>query len=436
MNSGGDAGRQRGRQGLPFEILLAWRYLRAQTDNGFLSFISVIGIVGIAIGVAVLVVVLSVMNGFEEELRARILDVTPHATLAETEAGIGDWRPMLATIERAPGVAGAAPYVESQSLLVAGQQVSGAEIYGIDPAQESHVSNLGRKLSAGTLDALSPGSFRVALGRALAAELKVGIGDRVMLFTPQGTSSPAGLIPRTRRLTVAAIFDSGMYEYDRNVAFINLADAARLYRLNDAISGFRLKVEDPFAAPRVVREVAIGLGPDAQGQPREWYVRDWTRAHANFFQSVATTKGIMFAILLLVTAVASFNVVSTLVMLVREKRHDIGILRTYGVSPRSLMLTFVALGTAIGLLGVLSGILLGWAVAANITGIVRVLEHLLGVHLIDAKVYFIDELPSRVRLADVGRIGVTAFVLACLSTLLPASWAARTQPAEALRHDQ
>lgn len=430
------SGRDRRGRGLPFEILLAWRYLRAQTDNGFLSFISVIGIVGIAIGVAVLVVVLSVMNGFEEELRARILDVTPHATLAEAEAGISDWRPMLATIERAPGVAGAAPYVESQSLLVAGQQVSGVETYGIDPAQESHVSNLGSKLIAGSLDALRPGSFGVALGRALAAELKVGVGDRVMLFTPQGTSSPAGLIPRTRRLTVAAIFDSGMYEYDRNVAFLNLADAARLYRLNDAISGFRLKVEDPFAAPRVVREVAIGLGPDAKGRPREWYVRDWTRAHANFFQSVTTTKGIMFAILLLVTAVAAFNVVSTLVMLVREKRHDIGILRTYGVSPRSLMLTFVALGTAIGLLGVLSGVLLGWAVAANITGIVRGLEHLLGVHLVDAKVYFIDELPSRVRVGDVGRIAVTAFLLACLSTLLPASWAARTQPAEALRHDQ
>jgi lipoprotein-releasing system permease protein len=421
---------------LPVELLLAVRYLRAETGNRFLSFISVIGLVGIAIGVAVLIVVLSVMNGFEEELRSRILDVTPHATLAQGEGGIAHWQPLLEAAARQPGVAGVAPYIESQSLLVAGQKVSGVQVEGIDPGLEGRVSNIAAKVSQGSLAALVPGGYRVALGRALAAELGVTLGDRVLLLTPQGTASPAGLIPRTRRLTVAAIIDSGMYEYDRRVALVSLADAAKLYRLGDSVSGLRLKVADPYRAPRVVREVAVGLGPDENGQAREWYVRDWTRAHANFFQSIATTKSIMFAILLLVVAVASFNVVSTLVMLVREKRHDIAILRTLGLSPRGVLLVFFALGTAIGFLGTLAGIALGWLVASNVTGLVHGLERLLGVSLIDAKVYFIDELPSRVRPGDVLVIGVTAFLLACLSTLLPAWWAARTQPAEALRHDQ
>ena len=392
---------------LPVELLLALRYLRAETGNRFLSFISVIGLVGIAIGVAVLIVVLSVMNGFEEELRARILDVTPHATLAQGEAGIAHWQGLLEAAGRQPGVAGVAPYIESQSLLVAGRKVSGVQVDGIDPVLESRVSNIAGKVRQGSLAALVPGSYRVALGRALASELGVTLGDKVLLLTPQGTASPAGLIPRTRRLTVAAIIDSGMYEYDRRVALVSIADAAKLYRLGDSISGLRLKVEDPYRAPRVVREVAVGLGPDENGQAREWYVRDWTRAHANFFQSIATTKSIMFAIL-----------------------------RTLGLSPRGVLLVFFALGTAIGLLGTLAGVVLGWLVAGNVTGLVRGLERLLGVSLIDAKVYFIDELPSRVRVEDVLVIGLTAFLLACLSTLLPAWWAARTQPAEALRHDQ
>ena len=414
--------------GLPLELKLAGRYLRARTDNGFLSFIAVIGMLGIAVGVAVLIVVLSVMNGFEEELRSRILDMTSHAALTAVEGGIGDWRAKEAIVRGHPGVAAVAPFIDSQSLLIAHGRVSGAEVKGVEPTAEAAVSSVAGKVTSGSFASLTPGSYRVVLGQALAVELGVGVGDRVLLLAPQGTATPAGLIPRTRRLTVGASFQSGMYEYDRHIAYVSLADASRLYRMGDGISGLRLKLDDPYKAPRLVRDVAVELGGG-------YFVTDWTRSHANFFQSVATTKSIMFVILLLVVAVAAFNIVSTLVMLVREKRHDIAILRTLGLPPRSLLATFFVQGTLIGLAGTLLGIALGWFIADHITGLVRGLEHLLGVTLIDAKVYFIDELPSRVLPTDVARIGLTAFLLACLSTLFPAWWAARTQPAEALRHD-
>ena len=414
--------------GLPVELRLAARYLRARTDNGFLSFIAVIGMVGIAVGVAVLIVVLSVMNGFEDELRGRILDITAHATLTGLDGGVKDWPKLAAQAAAQPGVLAAAPFIESQSLLVAGSKVSGAQIKGVDPAQERRVSNVTAKVRDGSFDTLTDGGYRIVLGRALANELGLKVGDRVLLFTPQGTATPAGLLPRTRRLTVGGIFDSGMYEYDRNVAYVSLGDAARLYRMNDEVSGLRLRLADPWLAPRLVRDVAVAIGGG-------YYVDDWTRSHANFFQSIATTKSLMFFILLAIIAVAAFNIVSTLVMLVREKRHDIAILRTLGLSPRSLLVTFFAQGTAIGLAGTLLGIALGWLLADNITVLVRLLEHTLGITLIDARVYFIDELPARVLPGDVARIGLISFLLACLSTLFPAWWAAKTLPAEALRHD-
>ncbi len=412
----------------PLELRLASRYLRARTDNGFLSFIAFIGMFGIAIGVAVLIIVLSVMNGFEDELRSRILDMTAHATLTGLDGGLADWPKLQDSACAHPGVAACAPFIESQSLLVAGTQVSGAQVKGIDPGDEGRVSNVASKLISGHLDSLEAGSYRVVLGRSLAQALGVKLGDRLMLFTPQGTASPAGVIPRTRRLVVSGIFDSGMYEYDRHIAYINRVDASHLYRMGDTVSGLRLRLDDPYQAPRIVREVAVELGGG-------YYVNDWTRAHANFFQSIATTKSIMFVILLLIVAVAAFNIVSTLVMLVREKRHDIAILRTLGFSPRRLLLTFFAQGTAIGLMGTVLGVGLGCLVSAHITELVHGLEHILGVTLIDARVYFIDELPARIRLSDVWKIAVISFLLACLSTLFPAWWAARTLPAEALRHD-
>lgn len=414
--------------GLPLELRLAARYLRAQTDNGFLSFISVIGMVGIAVGVAVLVVVLSVMNGFEDELRRRILDMTAHATLSGLDGGIEDWPALARRAAAHEGVVAVAPFIDSQSLLVAGTRVSGAQIKGVDPALEGKVSSLAARMTAGELGALTAGGYRIVLGAALARELGVAVGDRLLLFTPQGTATPAGLVPRTRRLTVAGIFDSGMYEYDRRVAYVSLADAAHLYRLGDSVNGLRLKLADPYRAPRVVRDVAIELGGG-------YYVSDWTRSHANFFQSIATTKSILFVILLLIVAVAAFNIVSTLVMLVREKRHDIAILRTLGYSPRRLLVTFFVVGTTIGIAGTLLGVVTGWVVAEHVTSLVRLLERGLGVTLIDARVYFIDELPARVEPGDVLRIGLISSLLASLSTLFPAWWAAKTLPAEALRHD-
>lgn len=412
----------------PLEWRLAWRYLRARTDNRFLSFIAGVGVTGIAVGVAVLIVVLSVMNGFEKELRDRILGMASHATLTGIDGPLPDWRSLAARVERQPGVAATAPYVEDRGMIAHGDKVSGVLVRGVLPEEESKVSAIGTSLSAGRLEQLAAGAYGVILGRTLAEELGATVGDRVVLAAPQGTATPAGLVPRMRRLTVVGLLDSGMYEYDRNLAVLHMVDAARIFRAGDGVTGVRLKVDDPYAAGRVVRDVAIELGGG-------YYISDWTRQHANFFRSIQTTKGIMFVILLLVIAVAAFNIVSTLVMLVREKQGDIAILRTLGLSPASLLVVFVLQGTAIGALGVLAGLGLGWLIADNLTMLVHLLERLLGTTLIDARVYYIDELPADVTWHDTVRIGGLAFALACLSTLYPAWRASRTQPAQALRHE-
>jgi lipoprotein-releasing system permease protein len=412
----------------PIEWRLALRYLRARTDNRFLSFIAGVGVTGIAVGVAVLIVVLSVMNGFEKELRDRILGMASHATLSGIDGPLPDWSALAARVERHPGVTAAAPYVEDRAMLALGPKVSGALVRGVLPEQERRVSALDTHLSAGSLDDLRAGGYGVILGRALAEELGAGVGDRVVLAAPQGTATPAGVVPRMRRLTVVGLLDSGMYEYDRNLAVLHMSDAARIFRTGEGVTGLRLEVDQPYAAGRIVREVAVETGGG-------YYVSDWTRQHANFFRSIQTTKGIMFVILLLVVAVAAFNIVSTLVMLVREKQGDIAILRTLGLAPRSLLAVFVLQGTAIGALGVLVGLGLGWLIAENLTMLVHALETVLGTTLIDARVYYIDELPAEVTWHDTVRIGGLAFALACLSTLYPAWRAARTQPAQALRHE-
>jgi len=413
----------------PFlEWRLAARYLRAQTDNRFLSFISLVGAVGVALGVAVLLVVLAVMNGFESELKGRILAMASHATLAGLDGPLEDWQALATRVAREPHVLAVAPYVEQRALLAQGERVSGVLVRGVEAGAESRVSGIAEHVVAGRLGDLVPGGYRVLLGRALAAELRVRTGDRVVLAVPLGTATPVGVVPRVRRLTVAGIIDSGFYEFDRNVALIELGDAARIFRLGTAVTGLRLKVDEPFAAGRIVRGVAVGLGGG-------FTISDWTRQHANFFRSIATTKSIMFVLLLLVIGVAAFNIVATLVMLVREKQSDIAILRTLGLAPRSLLTVFVMQGTAIGVIGTLAGLGLGMLIAANLTTLVHGLEAALGTRLIDARVYFIDELPARVSLADAARISATALGLAVLSTLYPAFKAARTLPAEALRHE-
>jgi lipoprotein-releasing system permease protein len=412
----------------PYEWFVGSRYLRSGHRNRFISFISLISMLGLALGVAVLIVVLSVMNGFERELRQRILSMTSHATLMGLEGRLDDWPHIRARALENPEVVAAAPYIEDQGMLVNGEHVSGAQIRGIVPAEEESVGSLGSRMSSGRLEDLRPGSYRVVLGSALAEELGVQVGDQVVLVVAKGNATPVGVVPRMRRFVVSGIFSAGMYEFDRGLALISMADAARLYRLGDGVTGVRMKLEDLFRAPTVVRDVALALGGG-------YFVSDWTRRHANFFRSIELTKSIMFFILLLVVAVAAFNIVSTLVMVVREKQSDIAILRTMGSTPPSILGVFIVQGAVIGLLGTLGGIGLGVLIATNVESLVHGLERLLGTQFLDASVYFMSDLPATVEWADVVQIASTAFALCCLATLYPAWRAARTQPAEALRHE-
>ena len=415
---------------VPYEVTIGRRYLRA-SGNRFLSFISLMSIVGVAIGVAVLIVVLSVMNGFETELRSRILAVTSHATLAAFGAGAEGWQAMRETALADPRVAGAAPYVEGEALVIAdrpGGASAPALVRGVDPALEGSVSALASRLDEGRLEDLAPGSYRALLGREIARHLGVGPGDSVVLAVAQGSVTPAGVLPRMRRFTVAGTFYSGMYEIDNGQVLTSIADARRLFRLGDNVTGLRLAFHDPFEAPRASRAIAVALGGGL-------WVEDWTQRHANFFRSIELTKRMMFFILLLVVAVAAFNIVSTLVMAVKDKQPDIAILRTMGAAPRSVLAIFATQGMAIGVVGTLGGVALGVLLSMNLESLVHGLEALLGTRFMDASVYLMSDLPARVEAGDVALIAATAFALCCLSTIYPAWRAARTDPARALRHD-
>lgn len=417
--------------GLPYEWRLARRSLGG---GGFLSFISTVALGGIALGVAVLIVVLSVMNGFEQELRTRILGVASHATISGLEGSLPDWREQLTQARAAPGVVAVAPYVEDQGLLASAAPFAGGSgplgtvVRGINPAAEAKVGTLGEHLTAGSLAALQPGAWRVVLGKQLAEELNVKVGDRVVLVVPRGTATPAGVVPRLRRLTVAGIFDVGMYEYDRGLVLLNLQDAARLYQLGDAVTGLRLALDDPFRAGSRVHAVAVALGGGV-------YVSDWSRKHANFFRSIQVTKGILFVILLLVVGVAAFNIVATLVMVVKEKGSDIAILRTLGATPGAVLRTFMLHGLALGAMGTGAGVLLGVLLAWKIGAIVHGLEWLLGTTLVDGRVYLIGDMPSRIVPGEVLSVALVALALAAFSTLYPAWRASRLAPAQALRQE-
>jgi lipoprotein-releasing system permease protein len=313
-------------------------------------------------------------------------------------------------------------------MLVNGQRSAGVELRGVSPAEESRVSSLGRLVSGGSLGDLEPGAYRIILGRALAQELDASPGDRLLLVVAQGNVTPAGVVPRMRRFTVAGVFDAGMYEFDRGLALVNLTDGQKLFRLGDAVTGLRYALDDPYAAPATIHSLAVGLGGG-------FYVSDWTRRHANFFRSIQVTRSIMFVVLLLVVGVAAFNIVSTLVMVVKEKQGDIAILRTLGASPGEILRVFLVQGSTIGVVGTAVGLAAGVALALNLTGIVHGLEALLGVTLVDARVYYIGDLPADIRLADVVTVSVTALALGVLSTIYPAWRAARTAPADALRHE-
>jgi lipoprotein-releasing system permease protein len=413
---------------LPYEWLLGTRYLRSANRRGFLSFISLTCIAGLMLGVAVLIVVLSVMNGFESELRTRILSVTSHATLMGLEGPLTDWQTARSTALATPGVVAAVPYIEQQAMLAQGQHLAGAQLRGVDPLLERSAVGLGRQLLQGSLDDLQAGQFHIVLGEALANELGAKVGDSIVLLVPQGTATPTGIMPRMRRFTVTGLFRSGMYEFDRGLALVHIADAARLYRLGTAVTGLRLALADPLTAPRMVRQLAVSLGGG-------FFISDWTRNHANFFRSIQMTKSMLFVILLMVVAVAAFNIVATLVMIVKEKQSDIAILRTLGCGPANVLAVFAVQGVLIGVCGIVSGVALGVLVSTHLESLVHGLERLTGQHFLDAKVYFMSDLPAQVQGMDVLQIAAVAFLLCALATVYPAWRAARTAPAEALRHE-
>ncbi|HXR18414.1 MAG TPA: lipoprotein-releasing ABC transporter permease subunit [Steroidobacteraceae bacterium] len=412
----------------PYEWMIGTRYLRATQGRGFLSFISVVSVLGLATGVAVLIVVLSVMNGFERELKSRILSVTAHATLMGLDGALKDWRADQTQALKMPEVLAAAPYIEAQALLMHGDRTAGTTVRGVDPAQERRAVGLAEHIDGGHIEDLTDGGYRIILGDALATALAAQVGDDIVLIAPKGDATPAGIEPRMRRCRVAGIFHSGMYEFDRALALVNIEDAARIYQMGERVSGLRLALRDPFMAPRLVRDLAVTLGGG-------YYVSDWTRNHANFFRSIEITKSMLFVILLLVVAVAAFNIVSTLVMVVKDKRADIAILRTLGAAPRNVLAIFTIQGIFIGLAGTLAGAALGLLLAANLESLVHGLERLLGTHFLDAKVYFMSDLPAYAEWGDVLRICAVALALCAVATLYPAWRAAGTQPAEALRHD-
>jgi lipoprotein-releasing system permease protein len=409
----------------------AWiglRYLRARRQNRFVGFISGIAMAGIALGVMTLVAVLSVMNGFERDLSRRILDVVSHATLEGESGRLEGWQSIARQTAREPGVVAVAPFVEGRAMLVAGERSAAIDLRAVLPEAERRVSSLERYLSGRGFGELEPGRWRVLLGRGLAANLGVAAGDGVLVVIPQGNVTPAGVAPRMRRFTVAGFVDAGMYEFDQGLALVHFDDARRLYRLGESATGLRYAFDDPDDAARRIRAIA-GRVP---GNP---YISDWSRRQGNFFRSIQVTKSIMFFVLLLVVAVAAFNIISTLVMVVKEKRADIAILRTLGGSPRDMLAVFMTQGSVIGVIGTAAGIALGLLVAANVTAIVSVFERVTGVSIIDPRVYFISELPSEIRAGDVLLIAGVALALGVLATLYPAWRAATTQPADSLRHE-
>ncbi len=413
---------------MSYEYWIGRRYVRSRSSNGFISLISAISMLGIAIAVAVLIVVLSVVNGFERELRDRLLAMSAHASIEHPDGRLEDWRAWVALAEARADVAAAAPFVHGQGLLLTNRELSGVELRGIDPLLEDAVSGVGGTLVEGRLSSLEGGEYRIVLGTELAAALDASVGDRVTLTLAEGMVTPAGVVPRTRRFTVSGIYRVGMYEFDRRLAFIHLQDAQRLFRKADDVSGIRLAVTEVFNAPTIVRETALAGGGGV-------LVSDWTRRHVNFFRSIQITKSILFVILLMVIAVAAFNIVSTLVMVVRDKQSDIAILRTAGATPGDILRIFMTQGTVIGIVGTVAGMLLGVLLALNLENIVQFMEGAFGIKFLAADVYFISDLPSDLRAADVVRIASIALVLALLSTLYPAWRGARTMPAEALRYD-
>jgi len=437
-------------QNLPFEWLIGLRYTRAgkrSSRNSFISFISLISVAGIALGVAALIVVLSVMNGFEKKVTERMLSVVAHIEIFDARGSMPDWQAKAQEARRNPQVRGVAPFVETQGMLVNEDVMKPAVVRGVLPEMEGQVSEVARQIKAGSFDALKPGSSTIVLGSALAQSLGLSVGDAVTLLTAapapagqggatgirtsvgsgSGSGSGTGIMPRPHAFRVAGIFEAGHFQFDSTLAFVSLEDAERLSDVA-APSGLRLRLADIYAAPRVAVELKGSMSGDL-------YMRDWSQVNAIWFAAVQSQKHMMFIILAMIIAVAAFNLVSTLVMTVRDKQAEVAILRTLGASPGSIMKIFMVQGTLVGLLGTLIGIGLGVLVALNVGVIVPAIEHVFGVHFLDKDIYFISEMPSELEWSDVGQIGGVAVLLAFVATLYPSWSAARLAPAEALRYE-
>ena len=415
---------------LPYELFIGLRYTRAKRKNHFISFISLTSMIGIALGVAALIVVLSVMNGFQSELRTRILGVASHIEITGANNQLGQWQALEKQVKADPQVIASAPYVMAQGMLSYGQAVQGALVRGVLPAYEDKVADLGKNMKAGKLSDLRAGEFGVVLGADLAQLLGVSVGEKVVLMAPQGQFTPTGVVPRIKQFKVVGLFQIGMYEYDAGLALIHRDDAVKLYRMGDNVSGLRLKLNDLFDAPAEANKLSQNLSPSGA-----YYVTDWTQQHANFFKAVQLEKKVMFIILTLIVAVAAFNIVSTLVMAVTDKRADIAIMRTFGASPRSIMAIFMVQGALIGIIGTLIGAVIGVIIALNIGTIIPFIEQLFHVQFLAKDVYYISDLPSKLESNDVITIVVMSFVLSLLATLYPSYKASTINPAEALRYE-
>lgn len=413
----------------PYELFIGLRYTRAKRRNHFISFISLISLLGITLGMTALITVMSVMNGFQKEVRTRILGVASHIQVGGMNGGLPGWRQVAEEALKHPQVKAAAPYVSAQGMVSHDQVVSGVAVRGILPSVEDNVADLASMMVDGRLDNLMPGEFGMVIGRELARALGVFTGDKIVLISPQGQVTPAGIIPRLKQFTIVGIFQAGHFEYDSTLVLIHLADAQKLYRMeDDQVSGVRLKLRDLFHAPQVARE----LVPMISGGV---LISDWSRQHANYFRAIQIEKRMLSLILALIIAVAAFNIVSTLVMAVTDKQSDIAILRTLGASPRSIMKIFIVQGTIIGVVGTTLGVIGGVLLAYNIESVIGAIEHLFSVQFLSREVYYISEIPSDLQSADVITVAAVSFVLTLLATLYPSYRASRVNPAEALRYE-
>jgi lipoprotein-releasing system permease protein len=418
---------------LSFEAFVGLRYTRAKRKNHFISFISFTSMIGIALGVWALIVVLSVMNGFQDELRNRILGVASHIEITGTNNQLSDWREvsqltMQSQQETQSKIIASAPYVMAQGMLSYGQAVQGSLVRGVLPEEESNVSDLAQHMKVGKLANLQAGEFNIVLGSDLAYMLGVGVGDKVVLMAPQGQFTPTGVVPRIKQFNVVGIFQIGMYEYDAGLALIHMADAQKLYRMGENVSGLRLKLDDLFDAPKEAKLLSQQLD-------NQYFVTDWSQQHANFFKAIQLEKRVMFIILALIVAVAAFNIVSTLVMAVTDKRADIAIMRTFGASPGDILRIFMIQGALIGVIGTVAGAVLGVITALNIETIVPFIERTFHVQFLAKDVYYISDLPSKLVWSDVWAILILSFILSLLATLYPSYKASKINPAEALRYE-